>query len=67
LVPFRANSSATLLALGADTIILGQQGELGPIDPSMTLSRLIGDPKQNQGTVTNGWRTRGASMVIPRP
>lgn len=51
LVPFRANSSATLLALGADKIVLGRQGELGPIDPSMTLSRVVGDPAQNQGTV----------------
>ena len=33
LVPFRANSAATLLALGADTIVLGRHGELGPIDP----------------------------------
>lgn len=47
LIPFRANSSATLLALGADSIILGRQGELGPIDPSMTLSRVVGDPNQN--------------------
>jgi len=51
LIPFRANSSATLLALGADAIVLGKQGELGPIDPSMTLSRMVGDPNQNQGTV----------------
>jgi ClpP class serine protease len=28
LVPFRANSAATLLALGADEIVLGRQGEL---------------------------------------
>ena len=32
-MPFRANSAATLLALGADTIVLGRHGELGPIDP----------------------------------
>lgn len=39
LVPFRANSAATLLALGADQIVMGPQGELGPIDPSMQISR----------------------------
>jgi hypothetical protein len=39
LVPFRANSAATLLALGADEIVLGRQGELGPIDPGMAISR----------------------------
>jgi ClpP class serine protease len=33
LIPFRANSAATLLSLGADKIILGPQAELGPIDP----------------------------------
>src|SRR6266508_1633037 len=41
LIPFRANSAATLLALGADTIVLGPQGELGPIDPILTLQRLV--------------------------
>jgi ClpP class serine protease len=33
LVPFRANSAATLLCLAADEIVLGKHGELGPIDP----------------------------------
>jgi hypothetical protein len=42
LVPFRANSAATLLALGADNILLGQQGELGPVDPIM--SRVVQSP-----------------------
>lgn len=35
LIPFRANSSATLLTLGADKIVLGRHGELGPIDPTL--------------------------------
>jgi hypothetical protein len=39
LIPFRANSAATLLALGADHIIMGPQGELGPIDPQLTITR----------------------------
>ncbi len=34
LIPFRANSAATLLALGADEIVFGKHGELGPIDPT---------------------------------
>lgn len=37
LIPFRANSAATLLALGADEIIFGKHGELGPIDPTRYL------------------------------
>jgi len=44
LVPFRANSAATLIALGADTIVMGKQGELGPIDPIMTIQRTIPQP-----------------------
>ena len=37
LIPFRANSGATLVALGADKILFGRGGELGPIDPIMTV------------------------------
>lgn len=44
LVPFRANSAATLLGLGADTIVLGRQGELGPIDPIMGIQRVVPQP-----------------------
>lgn len=39
LIPFRANSAATLLSLGADEVILGPQAELGPIDPSLDFVR----------------------------
>lgn len=44
LVPFRANSAATLIALGADKIVMGPQGELGPIDPIMTVQRAMPQP-----------------------
>lgn len=47
LIPFRANSAATMIALGADHIVLGSQGELGPIDPIMTIRRVVpGAPGQ---------------------
>lgn len=36
LVPYRAHSAATLIALGADHIVMGKKGELGPIDPIYT-------------------------------
>lgn len=36
LVPFRAQSCATLIALGADSIVMGPFGQLSPIDPSIT-------------------------------
>jgi hypothetical protein len=57
LVPFRANSAATLIALGADEIVLGRQGELGPIDPIMNIQRLwsaqpgVGQPTFVQETI----------------
>jgi len=51
LVPFRANSAATLLALGEDTIVLGKQAELGPIDPSLTFQRVDNRPGQPSTTV----------------
>ncbi len=41
LVPWRAQSSATLIALGADRIVFGQHGELGPIDASWSWKRVI--------------------------
>jgi hypothetical protein len=44
LIPFRANSAATLLALGADEIVMGRQAELGPIDPIMNFTRLMSQP-----------------------
>jgi ClpP class serine protease len=44
LIPFRANSAGTLIALGADRIVLGPQGELGPIDPQMSVRRIVSPP-----------------------
>ena len=39
LVPFRAHSAATLITLGADQVVLGRKGELGPIDPILNIQR----------------------------
>ena len=36
LVPYKAHSAATLIALGADHIVMGKKGELGPIDPILS-------------------------------
>jgi hypothetical protein len=44
LVPFRANSAGTLIALGADQIVMGPQAELGPIDPSISVMRRVTQP-----------------------
>jgi len=35
LIPYRAQSAATLLSIGADNIVMGKKAELGPIDPSL--------------------------------
>jgi hypothetical protein len=35
LIPYKAHSAATLLALGADEIVMGEMGELSPIDPTI--------------------------------
>lgn len=34
IIPYRAHSAGTLLALGADTILMSKLGELTPIDPT---------------------------------
>ena len=34
LVPYKAHSAGTLIALGADEIVMGKLGELSPVDPS---------------------------------
>ncbi len=36
LVPYRAHSAGTLIALGADEIVMGKLGELTPVDPTTT-------------------------------
>jgi ClpP class serine protease len=35
LIPFRAHSAATLIAIGCDEIVMGPKAELGPIDPAL--------------------------------
>jgi len=35
IIPFKAHSTATLIALGADELIMSEMGQLSPIDPSV--------------------------------
>jgi hypothetical protein len=35
LIPYKAHSAATVIAIGADEIIMGEKGELGPIDATI--------------------------------
>jgi len=39
IIPYRAKSAATLVALGADEIVMGPPSEIGPIDPMIPVSR----------------------------
>lgn len=43
LIPFKAYSAATLIALGADHVVMSRKGELGPIDPSLERTRIEKD------------------------
>lgn len=36
IIPYRAHSAGTLIALGADKIVMGKLAELSPVDPSTT-------------------------------
>lgn len=45
LIPFRAYSAGTLLALGANEIVMTRMGELGPIDPSVANAFNPDDPR----------------------
>ncbi len=44
LVPYRAYSAGTLICLGADEVVMGTMGELGPIDPSVVSAFNPKDP-----------------------
>lgn len=35
LVPYKAHSAATMIAIGADEVVLSKDAELGPIDPAL--------------------------------
>lgn len=49
IIPFRCQSTATLISLGTDRIVMTKQGTLGPIDPSTNglLNPLIDHNGQN--------------------
>jgi hypothetical protein len=52
IVPARAKSAATMVCLGADTILMGATSELGPIDPQIPLK------------MGENWQWVGAHHVI---
>lgn len=46
LIPYKAHSAATMIALGADSIIMTATGELGPIDPILSRAGTAGPGKE---------------------
>ena len=49
LIPYRAHSAATLIALGCDGVVMGRKAELGPIDPAVNrITHETGTPVQEQ-------------------
>ena len=57
-VPYMAHSAGTLIALGADSIVMGTMGELGPVDPSVA----------NQfNPVVETADAQGGKLPTPRP
>ena len=48
LLPYTAFSAATLLAMGADKIIMHPYANLGPVDPQITATTRKGDSPQSQ-------------------
>lgn len=49
LIPFKAHSTATLIALGADEIIMSKMGQLSPVDPTITSPFNPQSPVQVEG------------------
>jgi hypothetical protein len=60
LIPYRAHSAATLIALGCDAIVMGPKGELGPIDPA--LNRVT--PQEGGGVVQEEIRVEDVMSYI---
>lgn len=44
IVPDSAKSAGTLIAIGADEIVMGEVSELGPIDPQVDITTVSGEP-----------------------
>lgn len=66
LVPFRAHSAGTSLALGADEIVMGPLGELGPVDPSVAnvFNPLVDDRDPKKGYIPISVEDVSAYMTL---
>jgi ClpP class serine protease len=66
LIPFRAYSAGTTLALGADEIVMASMGELGPVDPSVTndFNPVIDDKDPKKGHIPISVEDVSAYMTL---
>lgn len=66
LIPFRAHSSGTILALGADEIVMGPMGELGPVDPSVAniFNPLVDEKDPKKGPIPISVEDVSAYMTL---
>ncbi len=66
LIPFRAHSAGTNVALGADEIIMGPMGELGPVDPSVAnvFNPLIDEKDPKKGPIPISVEDVSAYMAL---
>ena len=51
LIPFKAHSAGTLIALGANSIVMSRVGQLSPVDPSITSPYNPTAPTPQPGTL----------------
>jgi hypothetical protein len=68
LVPFRVHSAGTTLSLGADEIVMGPMGELGPVDPSVAnvFNPLIDEKDPKKGPIPISVEDVSAYMSLIR-
>jgi len=66
LIPFRAHSAGTILALGADEIVMGPMAELGPVDPSVAnvFNPLIDEKDPKKGPIPISVEDVSAYMAL---
>ena len=68
LIPFRAHSAGTTLTLGADEIVMGPMGELGPVDPSVSnvFNPLVADKEPSKGYISISVEDVSAYLALIR-
>ena len=49
IIPYKAHGAVTMIALGADTIIMGEKSELSPIDVAITTPHNSSEPGMTDG------------------